>query len=197
MPVIAIIISEGRGRGKRAWPPTWLQLSGTRDRFLLLDCDPQRSASGWAALGPQPRLNLAVENVEAGALVRRVRDGNRGTRLGRHRLSAWHHPGERGRHPRGRRGSHSLQAPSLGRVGLRRHSRSREIETGCEPRPSQGRVHHYHGTPSYPFQPADQWSPGRPWIAHLSGTHHGARILCSGGRRGHIGAGWPGPGSQG
>ena len=39
----------------------------------LLDCDPQRSASGWAGLGPQPRLNLTVENVEAGALVRRVR----------------------------------------------------------------------------------------------------------------------------
>ena len=44
---------------------------------LLLDCDPQGSASGWAALGPQPRLNLSVEGVEAGALVRRVRTAMR------------------------------------------------------------------------------------------------------------------------
>ena len=72
MPVIAIINQKG-GVGKTCLATNLASAFRNQGQVLLLDCDPQRSASGWAALGPQPRLNLAVENVEAGALVRRVR----------------------------------------------------------------------------------------------------------------------------
>ena len=72
MPVIAIINQKG-GVGKTCLATNLASALRDQGRVLLLDCDPQRSASGWAALGPQPRLNLAVEDVEAGELVRRVR----------------------------------------------------------------------------------------------------------------------------
>ena len=72
MPVIAIINQKG-GVEKTCLATNLASAFRNQGQVLLLDCDPQRSASGWAAWGPQPRLNLAVENVEAGALVRRVR----------------------------------------------------------------------------------------------------------------------------
>ena len=72
MPVIAIINQKG-GVGKTCLATNLASALRDRGPVILLDCDPQRSASGWAALGPQPRLNLKVEGVEAGALVRRVR----------------------------------------------------------------------------------------------------------------------------
>ena len=72
MPVIAMINQKG-GVGKTCLATNLASALRDQGPVLLLDCDPQRSASGWAALGPQPRLNLTVEGVEAGALVRRVR----------------------------------------------------------------------------------------------------------------------------
>ena len=72
MPVIAIINQKG-GVGKTCLATNLASALRDRGPVILLDCDPQRSASGWAALGPQPRQNLKVEGVEAGALVRRVR----------------------------------------------------------------------------------------------------------------------------
>ena len=72
MPAIAIVNQKGGG-GKTCLATNLASAFRNQGQVLLLDCDPQRSASGWAAWGPQPRLNLAVENVEAGALVRRVR----------------------------------------------------------------------------------------------------------------------------
>ena len=72
MPVIAIINQKG-GVGKTCLATNLASALRSQGPLLLLDCDPQGSASGWAALGPQPRRNLSVEGVEAGALVRRVR----------------------------------------------------------------------------------------------------------------------------
>ena len=72
MPAIAIVNQKGGG-GKTCLATNLASAFRNQGQVLLLDCDPQRSASGWAGLGPQPRLNLTVENVEAGALVRRVR----------------------------------------------------------------------------------------------------------------------------
>ena len=37
---------------------------------MLLDCDPQRSAAGWAALNPNSDLRLTVQGVAASALTR-------------------------------------------------------------------------------------------------------------------------------
>ena len=41
--------------------------------MLLLDADPQHSASGWANLDPRPDPNPAVQSADAGTLVRQVR----------------------------------------------------------------------------------------------------------------------------
>ena len=127
MPVIAIINQKG-GVGKTCLATNLASALRSQGPLLLLDCDPQGSASGWAALGPQPRRNLSVEGVEAGALVRRVR-----TAIDeQHRIVIDCPPGitrvECGRHTRGRRGADSLQAPRLGCMGLRGYRRSRKTE---------------------------------------------------------------------
>ena len=72
MPVIAIVNQKG-GVGKTCLATNLSSALAERDPTLLLDCDPQRSASGWAALNPRQRSNLTVEGVDEGSLVRRVR----------------------------------------------------------------------------------------------------------------------------
>ena len=72
MPVIAVINQKG-GVGKTTLATNLASALAYQHSVLLLDCDPQRSASGWAALNSQPRLNLTVEGVDESALVREVR----------------------------------------------------------------------------------------------------------------------------
>ena len=72
MPVIAIINQKG-GVGKTCLATNLASALAYQRSTLLLDCDPQRSASGWAALNSQPRLSLVVEGVDEGSLVRDVR----------------------------------------------------------------------------------------------------------------------------
>ena len=72
MPVIAIVNQKG-GVGKTCLATNLASALGNGEPTLLLDCDPQGSASGWIALAPQERLQLTVRAVEEGTLVRQVR----------------------------------------------------------------------------------------------------------------------------
>ena len=72
MPVIALINQKG-GVGKTCLATNLASALGSEHPALLLDCDPQRSASGWIALAPRQPLQLTVRAVEEGALVRQVR----------------------------------------------------------------------------------------------------------------------------
>ena len=72
MPVIAIVNQKG-GVGKTCLATNLAAILGVGEATLLLDCDAQRSASGWAALAPQKLLHLTVQGVEEGTLVRQVR----------------------------------------------------------------------------------------------------------------------------
>ena len=72
MPVVAIVNQKG-GVGKTCLATNLSSALAERDPTLLLDCDPQRSASGWAALNSQRHGSLTVEGVDEGSLVRRVR----------------------------------------------------------------------------------------------------------------------------
>ena len=76
MPVIAIINQKG-GVGKTCLATNLASALRDQGPVLLLDCDPQRSASGWAALGPQPRLNLTVEGVGGWGISPPSTNGNR------------------------------------------------------------------------------------------------------------------------
>ena len=72
MPVIAIVNQKG-GVGKTCLATNLASALGDQEPTLLLDCDPQRSASGWIALAPQERLQLTVRGVDEGTLVRQMR----------------------------------------------------------------------------------------------------------------------------
>ena len=72
MSVIAIVNQKG-GVGKTCLATNLASALGNEEPTLLLDCDPQRSASGWIALAPQEPLHLTVRGVEEGTLVRQVR----------------------------------------------------------------------------------------------------------------------------
>ena len=72
MPVIAIVNQKG-GVGKTCLATNLASALGNEELTLLLDCDPQGSASGWIALAPQEHLQLTVRGVEEGTLVRQVR----------------------------------------------------------------------------------------------------------------------------
>ena len=72
MPVIAIVNQKG-GVGKTCLATNLASALGNEEPTLLLDCDPQRSASGWIAMAPQEPLQLTVRGVEEGTLVRQVR----------------------------------------------------------------------------------------------------------------------------
>ena len=72
MAVIAIVNQKG-GVGKTCLATNLSSALAEREPTLLLDCDPQRSASGWAALNSRHHGDLTVEGVDEGSLVRRVR----------------------------------------------------------------------------------------------------------------------------
>ena len=72
MPAIAIVNQKG-GVGKTCLATNVASALGNEEPTLLLDCDPQRSASGWFALAPQEPLRLTVRGVEEGTLVRQAR----------------------------------------------------------------------------------------------------------------------------
>ena len=72
MPVMAIVNQKG-GVGKTCLATNLASALGNEEPTLLLDCDPQRSASGWIAMAPQEPLQLTVRGVEEGTLVRQLR----------------------------------------------------------------------------------------------------------------------------
>ena len=72
MPVIAIVNQKG-GVGKTSLATNLASALAKEDPALLLDCDPQRSASGWFALAPQKHPQLMVQGADEGMLTRQVR----------------------------------------------------------------------------------------------------------------------------
>ena len=74
MPVIAIVNQKG-GVGKTCLATNLASALASQEPTLLLDCDPQRSASGWAALNSEGHIHLSVQGVDEGSLVRQVRAG--------------------------------------------------------------------------------------------------------------------------
>ena len=72
MPVIAVVNQKG-GVGKTSLATNLGSALGRDDPVLLLDSDPQRSASGWFALAPDGHLQLTGQGAEEGTLTRQVR----------------------------------------------------------------------------------------------------------------------------
>ena len=124
MPVIAVVNQKG-GVGKTSLATNLGSALGRDDPVLLLDSDPQRSASGWFALAPEGHLQLTGQGAEEGPLTRQVRaavaeyqwvviDCPPGiTRINAEAIRASDVV------------PHTLQAPSLGRMGLSGHRRCR------------------------------------------------------------------------
>ena len=75
MPVIAIVNQKG-GVGKTCLATNLASALANEEATLLFDCDPQRSAFGWASLNPEDHLDLTVQGVDEGSLVRQVRAGS-------------------------------------------------------------------------------------------------------------------------
>ena len=72
MPVIAVVNQKG-GVGKTSLATNLGSALGRDEPVLLLDSDPQRSASGWFALAPEGHLQLTGQGAEEGTLTRQVR----------------------------------------------------------------------------------------------------------------------------
>ena len=72
MPVVAVVNQKG-GVGKTSLATNLGSALGRDDPVLLLDSDPQRSASGWFALAPDGHLQLTGQGAEEGTLTRQVR----------------------------------------------------------------------------------------------------------------------------
>ena len=72
MPVIAVVNQKG-GVGKTSLATNLGSALGRDEPVLLLDSDPQRSASGWFALAPEGHLQLTGQRAEEGTLTRQVR----------------------------------------------------------------------------------------------------------------------------
>ena len=71
MTVMAIVNQKG-GVGKTSIATNLASALARRGPTLLLDSDPQRSASSWATLNPQHGGQLTVQGVDAGSLAREV-----------------------------------------------------------------------------------------------------------------------------
>ena len=173
MPVVAIINQKG-GVGKTTLATNLASARADTGRVLLLDADPQPSALGWANLDPRPDPNPGVQSAGAGALVRRARAA-----AGEYAWVVIDCPpgisrGERRGHPGGRRGPDSLQAPGVGRAGLRGHCRRGQAAAGRQPGMAQGRLRDQHGTPPHPAQQEHRTGAGGTGDARTAGTHHRA-----------------------
>ena len=72
MLVIAVVNQKG-GVGKTSLATNLGSALGRDEPVLLLDSDPQRSASGWFALVPEGHQQLTVQGAEEGTLTRQVR----------------------------------------------------------------------------------------------------------------------------
>ena len=196
MPVIAIVNQKG-GVGKTCLATNLASALGNEEPTLLLDCDPQRSASGWIAMAPQEPLQLTVRGVEEGTLVRQVR-----VAVDEYQWVVIDCP------------------PGITRVNADAIRASDVVLIPCKPRvwdvwacediveAVKLRQSSNRGRPKAAFV----ISMGRPrtrftqqistalaelGVAHPAGTNHGKGSLCCGGRRGQVGPRRPGPGGHG
>ena len=195
MPVIAMVNQKG-GVGKTCLATNLASALGRGHPTLLLDCDPQRSASGWIALAPQERLQLTVRAAGEGALVRQVRAAAAEYRW----VVMDCPPGITRVNADAIRLSDLVLIPCKPRVWdvwACGHRGGGQGPPGREPGTAPGRLRHQHGPHPHPLQPADQYGTVRSGLAHPAGTHHREGGLRRGGRGGPLGARRPRPRGQG